>query len=271
VKFRLSLLAAVAAALLAVPIASADNGVSYYLSLGDSLAAGYQPTLGPHNFGDQGYADQLYAIEQQRIAKLELVKLGCGGETTGSMIDPLPYEGRGDHFFCRFPHGSQLGEALNFLHAHKDSVAFVTIDIGANDVFQGVPVPVIQANLASMLAQLRQAAGPDVPIVGMNYYDPFLPQAWAQGGLPALLNEIAGVVALNDQLERVYTNAGDPIADVESAFSVTDTTLVNGTPLDVLRECQWTWICAPPPLGPDIHANAAGYGVIAQAFAAALP
>jgi hypothetical protein len=105
------------------------------------------------------------------------------------MIDPFPYEGRGDHFFCRFPHGSQLGEALNFLHAHKDSVAFVT----------------------------------------------------------------------------------DPVADVESAFSVTDTTLVNGTPLDVLRECQWTWICAPPPLGPDIHVNAAGYGVIAQAFAAALP
>jgi hypothetical protein len=42
---------------------------------------------------------------------------------------------------------------------------------------------------------------------------------------------------------------------------------VDGTPLSVLRECQWTWICTPPPLGPDIHANSAGYGVIAQAFA----
>ena len=68
-------------------------------------------------------------------------------------------------------------------------------------------------------------------------------------------------------LESAYAAAGDPIADVESAFSVTDLTLVDGTPLSVLRECQWTWICTPPPLGPDIHANSTGYGVIAQAFA----
>jgi hypothetical protein len=31
--------------------------------------------------------------------------------------------------------------------------------------------------------------------------------------------------------------------------------------------CAWTRMCAPPPLGPDIHPNTAGYGVIAQAFA----
>jgi hypothetical protein len=51
-----------------------------------------------------------------------------------------------------------------------------------------------------------------------------------------------------------------------SAFAVTDFTLVDGTPLNVLRECQWTWTCTPAPLGPDIHANNAGYRVIAQAF-----
>ena len=103
--------------------------------------------------------------------------------------------------------------------------------------------------------------------IGMNYYDPFAPQAWSDGGLPAVQAEVAGVVAFNDVLESAYAAAGDPIADVESAFSVTDLTLVDGTPLSVLRECQWTWICTPPPLGPDIHANSTGYGVIAQAFA----
>ena len=263
---KLTVLIAVLAAVVAQP-AAADNGVRYYLSLGDSLAAGFEPTLPPgENFGTEGYADQLYALKRAQIPQLKLVKLGCGGETTGSMSDPFPYEGRGDHFFCSFPHGSQLAEALNFLHAHKHAVAFVTIDIGANDVFTGVPVPMIQANLASILLQLRNAAGPDVRIVGMNYYDPFLPQAWSQGGLPALQAEIAGVTGFNDQLESVYSAVGDPVADVESAFSVTDTTLVNGTPLDVLRECAWTWFCT---VG-DIHANAAGYGVIAQAFAAAL-
>jgi lysophospholipase L1-like esterase len=33
---------------------------------------------------------------------------------------------------------------------------------------------------------------------------------------------------------------------------------------------MWTWICAPAPLGPDNHPNAAGYAVIADAFAAEL-
>jgi hypothetical protein len=89
--------------------------------------------------------------------------------------------------------------------------------------------------------------------------------------LPGLQAQVAGIVGFNDLLERMYTAAGDPVADVESAFSVTDFAPVDGTPLDVVRECEWTWICTPPPLGPDIHANNAGYGVIAQAFADQLP
>jgi hypothetical protein len=53
---------------------------------------------------------------------------------------------------------------------------------------------------------------------------------------------------------------------VAGAFSTDDLTPVNGVPLNVLRICQWTWMCAPAPLGPDIHANTTGYGVIARAF-----
>src|SRR5215472_5834825 len=71
--------------------------------------------------------------------------------------------------------------------------------------------------------------------------------------------------------KALVTSAGDPVADVTSAFSTSDFTLVDGIPLDVLRICQWTWMCASPPLGPDIHPNTAGYGVIAQAFKNALP
>jgi hypothetical protein len=41
-------------------------------------------------------------------------------------------------------------------------------------------------------------------------------------------------------------------------------------PLSVYNACTLTWICTSPPLGPDIHANSGGYGVIAEAFAAAL-
>jgi hypothetical protein len=54
---------------------------------------------------------------------------------------------------------------------------------------------------------------------------------------------------------------------VAGAFSTDDmTTMVNGIPLDVARICQWTWMCTRG----DIHANTAGYGVIAKAFEAVL-
>lgn len=123
-------------------------------------------------------------------------------------------------------------------------------------------MPAIAANLPRILAALREATGPGVPIVGMNFYDPFLADVWFRNpaGLPA---EVASIVALNDFLEGIYAAAGDPVADVESAFSTTNTTLVGGTPFDVLRICAWTWECSP---AHDIHANATGYGVIAQAF-----
>jgi lysophospholipase L1-like esterase len=76
------------------------------------------------------------------------------------------------------------------------------------------------------------------------------------------------VVQFNDVLDSVYSAAGEPVADVETAFSTTDLTLVGGIPLNVLRICQWTWMCTN---NPDVHPNTAGYGVIAQAFEDVLP
>jgi lysophospholipase L1-like esterase len=264
-----SVAALFAAVLISAAPAGADNSsaVHYYVSLGDSLAQSFQPSF---DFS-HGYAEQLYATLREQDPTLQLVKLGCGGETTESMIRPyLPFEGRGARFFCNYPHGSQLAEAINFLAAHRQFVSLVTIDIGANDNFQfGADGPaVIAANLPGILAALREAAGPDVPIVGMNYYDPFLAVVWFEThSLAALQAEVVSVVAFNNLLEGIYHDAGNPVADVESAFSVTNTALVGGVPFNVVRECQWTWIC---DVG-DIHANTAGYGIIAQAFEAAIP
>jgi hypothetical protein len=83
--------------------------------------------------------------------------------------------------------------------------------------------------------------------------------------------EVASVIGFNNLLEGFYTAAGMPVADVESAFASTNVALVGGVPFNVVRVCQWTWMCAPAPLGPDIHLNPAGYGVVAQAFLAAIP
>jgi lysophospholipase L1-like esterase len=265
-------LAFVAGALAATtPGAAAASKATYYVSVGDSLAQGYQPIGGPLSpLGvdgyAQGYANQLFKAVRGRYEQLQLVKLGCGGETTRTMVLGAVW--------CGFPAGSQVAQAEAFLNVHRGEVAFVTIDVGANDTFEygDQAVPTILTYLPQILGRLRAAAGPGVPIIGMSYYGVFLPEVWeATHDLGAVQAYAAEVGAFNDLLEGIYASAGDPVADVEGAFQVTDTTLVGGTPLNVLRECQWTWICAPPPHGPDIHANSAGYGVIAEAFEERLP
>jgi lysophospholipase L1-like esterase len=105
-----------------------------------------------------------------------------------------------------------------------------------------------------------------VPIVGMNYYDPLLVYWFTNPADAATANQMV-VEQFNPTLEQVYTDYSVPVADVETAFSTTDWTLVNGIPLNVERICEWTWMCSIF----DLHANTAGYGVIAQAFEQVLP
>jgi lysophospholipase L1-like esterase len=281
---RLGALAIVLSLAVAQPAAaigpgqSGDHAPLYYLSLGDSLAAGVQPIGDPANLyrTDQGYADQLFAMAREWHPNLELVKLGCPGETTGTMIDGG---------ICAYDHGSQLDEAVNFLHAHGKFVAFVSIDIGFNDFpcqtgLECLPpgAATIGRNLPTILGALREAAGPETPIVGATIYDPFLAY-WLtgpEGQALAQLSVSAAIVPLNRMLTGIYGQAGMPVADVEGAFSTTDfTTMVplpplGNVPLNVARLCQWTWVCAPAPLGPDNHANALGYHAMAEAFAAVL-
>jgi len=267
--------AALVAALAVVPAGRAA-AVNYYVSLGDSYAAGSQPVIVPDSDQtDEGYADQLAALLRPADPTLKLVKLGCGGETTRSMrfgsVDPSEGFSCGppEFYLHRYPHKTQLAEAVSFLHAHRGHVSLVTIDIGGNDVLGGGGVAQIQANLPVILAELRDAVGPGVPIVGMTYYDPFLPVVWfSTFDLGALAAEAASLVPYNDVLRDAYDAAGDPVADVEGAFSSTDTTLQpDGVPLDVERICDWTWVC----VAGDLHPNAAGYGVMAHAFEAAIP
>ena len=283
-SIRLGALAVALLLAFAQPVAAVGPGRSgghapvYYLSVGDSLAAGVQPIGDPANMyrTNDGYADQLYAIAKSRFPNLVLVKLGCPGETTGTMIAGG---------ICDYHHGSQLDEAVAFLHAHHRFVAFVTIDIGSNDFpcqtgLSCLPpgVASIQANLPTILGALRKAAGPGVPIVGATIYDPFL-GAWLtgpDGRAFAELTVFGAIVPLNQMLTGIYGAAGMPVADIEGAFSTTDfvTTVplppFGDVPLNVVRICQWTWICAPPPLGPNNHANAAGYRAMAEAFEAVL-
>ena len=258
---------------LAAPGKSGDHAVMYYLSLGDSLAAGQQPIGDPDNGHrtNLGYADQLYEMALAKYPTLRHVKLGCtGGETTSTFIDGG---------ICDYRHGSQLDEAVSFLHAHRKFVAFVTIDLGWNDFpcqdgVSCIPdgLASIGSNLPVILDTLREAAGPDVPIVGATLYDIFLAYWFTD---PALAQQSVGVIAgtpgggINDFVALIYATKNVPVADVEGAFNTTVpfSVTVSGIPLSVATICGYTWVCAPPPLGPDNHATTAGYHAMALAFA----
>lgn len=77
-------------------------------------------------------------------------------------------------------------------------------------------------------------------------------------------------------LRATFQGAGMPVADVEAAFSSLDFATqvalpgIGTVPLNVARVCQWTWVCAPPSLGPDNHADVDGYAVMAATFATQL-
>jgi lysophospholipase L1-like esterase len=254
---------------------------SYYLALGDSLSQGVQPdAAGASVETAQGYPDLVYATLQASHPGLRLVRLGCPGETTQTMM----HGG-----ICPYSAGSQLAGATAFLRAHRGHVSLVTIDIGANDLEDCGNLPSITqlascigqlpratANVATILASLRAAAGPGVRIVGMNYYLPALAE-WRSGLLGRTTAELSEkfAVAYDDLLKRAYGQAGITVADVFGAFQTTnfgDPVTVPGVgsmPRNVARICQWTWECAAPPRGPNQHANAAGYRVIANAILAA--
>jgi lysophospholipase L1-like esterase len=254
--------------------ASAAPGLPYYLVLGDSLGRGIQPLpSGQLVDTNQGYADGVYAFYRLSHPLLQVAKLACSGETTSTMI-----AGGGN---CHYALGNQLDQAKDFLRNHR--VLLVTITIGGDDVLgcvkpSGVTPNCVEPGLANVaqnlpwiLSELRAAAGPKVPIVAANYYDPIL-AAWsllpAPDGQQLAQASLAVTLELNALIGSFSSDAGIPVADVARTFRITDFANVPGVniPLNAFLEITWTWIAAPPPRGPDIHPNAAGYAAIATAF-----
>jgi lysophospholipase L1-like esterase len=282
--------AAMLAALAAAAPTDAAN-VRYYLSLGDSLAQGMQPdTAGLTVNTDQGYADQLYAIEKHKIPALKLVKLGCGGETTTSFLTGHGNSGDALLLGCDPAGGSQMVAAERFLRDHRrpGEVALLTLDIGANDidgcetedaidtscVIHGAER--ISANLPIIMRRLRRAAAPGSPMAAMTLYDPFLQLYLTPGGQAEAIATDGYARNVNEGLARLYRAGGFRVAHVDTAFhtyEISRKTSLAGqphpVPVAVAEVCRLTWMCSPPPVGPNIHANRAGYGLIARAFAAA--
>jgi len=260
-----------------IPAAHARGGDTVtYLALGTSLAVGFQP--GPGETA-KGYVDDLWRSMGEQIPGLALRNVGCPGETSRSMIT-------GKHSLCHYAAGSQLDAAVAFLQAHPGEAAFITLEVGANDLvgrcFHGNTgrldractadlIPRLQARLTRIVDALA-AAGPGVPIVAMNYYDPFLGFWGLVPGGRALARGDQRVWALLDAaIVTAYADAGVTVADVAATFRIddfTDIVVVPGRgelPVNVANTCRWTWFCSPRFAG-DPHANPIGYRKIAQTF-----
>ena len=256
--------------------APSSSPTRYYVALGDSLATGGGATPG------HGYVDDVFAFSKRSRPGLSLKNLGCGGDSTTRMIS--------GGLCHNYTTGNQLGDAKAFLSTHRGQVAFVTIDIGGDDIgncFSGssITVPCFEAalqrmktNLSQILAQLRSAGGA-VPFLGMTYYDPYLAY-WLEGAASghALARQSLKLVnQANGALRRIYRRYGLRIVDGQRAFHTSNfrrhVSFAGQTlPLNVDLICQWTHMCT---FGADIanalmhngrHANDTGYAVLAHAF-----
>jgi lysophospholipase L1-like esterase len=249
------------------------------VSLGDSLASGYQPTVRADT--RRSYTDRLYGTLKRHDPHLRHVKLGCRGETTTSLMQggQCSYSGYAGAT-------SQLVAAERFLRAHRSAVRYVTIDIGANDVNScatsgsfntdcALAGASAAAGAAPRIAQrLRAAGGPTPVYAAMTYYDPFL-ATWLTGADGQQTARLSAQVLppLNRSLAAGFQQEGFRIARVAEAFRTEDFEHqvrlpgVGTVPVNVARICQWTWECTRYR---DIHANPQGHRVIARAFEQAL-
>ena len=252
-------------------------GGVYYLALGTSLAVGFQPGRGET---PNGYVDDLWRRIRQQIPSLVLRNVGCPGDTSRKMIT-------GKHSLCEYGAGSQLNAAVAFLEAHPGQVAFITIDVGAQDLVErclkntGLVgracavdlLPRLQSRLTRIVDALGTAAGPSVPIVAMTYYNQFL-GLWGliRGGRHLARADQRVWALLNAAFVTAYGDAGVTVADVAATFRIDDfknTVVVPGRgriPVNVALTCRWTWFCSAK-FFPDVHPNRTGYRKIARTFA----
>jgi lysophospholipase L1-like esterase len=250
----------------------------YQLSLGDSLTQGWGASTLTSDF-----ANLIRDHESSTYPDLQVQNIACLGETTTS------FQGGGG--VCSYAHGNQLAQAEWFLAQHPGHVAYITLDLGINDVdgcFQGDVIDMactatgvadVQHDLPQIVAGL-QAAAPGVPIFGANSYDPYLAGAPEVGASDPYLgyqsldpsfapDSLTVFSSLNSAISAAYSTPGVTIVDVASAFQTQNAALTGsfeGTPLpqNVSNICAWTHMCDSS--GLTIHFNDAGEIQVANAF-----
>jgi lysophospholipase L1-like esterase len=252
------------------------------VALGDSLSVGVQPDAAGKN---QATKDGYNSVLAKR-GGFKLKDFGCGGATSVSVVTSK--NGKCVEHFGKLPYKntsrktSQLAAAEKYIKANRQRIAYVTFDIGGNDVAScaaggTIDVACVNKGIANLkkyvpeiAKRLRKAAGKSTPIAAFTLYDPFL-QQWFTN--PSVAQASVGIAKtqVNDVLVKSYKAQKFKVADVATAFGTykpfSQTTTYNGragVPVAVADVCKYTWMCAPAPRGPNIHATKSGYSLIAD-------
>jgi lysophospholipase L1-like esterase len=265
------LVAALAAVIGGVPASATSPQFNppkqFYLSLGDSVAFGYQNdkffselvggTFSPSNF--PGYSYPFGADMQQLRPGLHVADFGCPGETTVSYMGTCAFQAAGLALHDGYSGESQMQAALNFLRAHHGQVSPITISLGANDVQSCLPaadptciateIATVGTNMTTILGALR-AAAPNAEIIALQYYNPLFVVNPATDPFARELNSAIGAAAASAD------------GRVANAFAV-----INAPP-EATNVCIYTLMCPGvyTPEGGDIHPSDPGYAVITGVF-----
>lgn len=289
----LCIIGGIAASTVSPATAAVSNATSDYdISVGDSYAAGYQPVAAAMAHRDtHGFAYQVVTLARARGYHFILKNFACDGATTTSLVDqlgcPVPAPGPDA---VSYPTRTQAAAAERFIALHRGQVGLITVSIAGNDILgctaaaTFIPcvsqaLPGIESNLRTLLAGLRQAAGPGVPIVGLTYPDVFLglytSNDPSQKSLAVV--SIAGFQKLiNPSLQAEYSAVGAAFVDVTEATGayvpLIQTTPrpsapAGSIPMAVADICSLTYYCQLQ----DVHPKTRGYGDIARLVVATLP
>jgi len=247
---------------------------SYYLSLGDSLAQGFQPGFNNRAETLYGYSNQVVTdLKSQRHFILE--NFGCGGETSGWMLTANSCAVHNRSLNSAYVQGeTPMESVLRFIARHRGHIGLITLIIGINDYVTNTPLSQTVTNIEQICAELRHAVGSGVPIIGLDYDDPHLAQ-WLQGPSQhaAVAASVQQVEAVTDPaLQSAYVPSHATFVDVAKAFqtfvplTTTVTLAPYGTiPVAVARICVYTWACSID----NPHPTTAGYSAMALLIASA--
>lgn len=226
---------------------TAADGDTYYVALGDSLAA----NVGVADDRD-GYVSRFHSwLESDTGEELGLRNFGVPGETSGSLLN-----------------AGQLDEAEQF--GRENFVRYVTIDIGANDLLghltsadcsEDINTAAcderIEASLAAYevnvaeIFEIIEGAFPDATVILLTTYNPF------GFGFEDRVQFEADTNAVLTRLNSIAAGAAR-----DRGFLVAD----GFGPMRGIATATTHMVDTPP----DIHPNVAGFDLLAGALIRAL-